>query len=90
MGAYIAKRLLALIPVLFGLTLIVFLIMALIPGDPARAILGAYATPENVERLNRQLGLDRPMPEQYLIWLGNLCRAISADPIRSTALSSTR
>jgi peptide/nickel transport system permease protein len=72
MTAYIAKRLLALIPVLFGLTLIVFLIMALIPGDPARAILGAYATPENVERLNRQLGLDRSMPEQYLIWLGNL------------------
>jgi len=72
MGAYIAKRLLALIPVLFGLTLIVFMIMALIPGDPARAILGAYATPENLERLNRQLGLDRSMPEQYLIWLGNL------------------
>ena len=72
MGAYIAKRLLALIPVLFGLTLIVFLIMALIPGDPARAILGAYATPENLERLNRQLGLDRSMPEQYVIWLGNL------------------
>lgn len=72
MGTYIAKRLLALIPVLFGLTLIVFLIMALIPGDPARAILGAYATPENLERLNRQLGLDRSMPEQYLIWLGNL------------------
>lgn len=72
MTAYIAKRLLALIPVLFGLTLIVFLIMALIPGDPARAILGAYATPENLERLNRQLGLDRSMPEQYLIWLGNL------------------
>ena len=72
MTAYIAKRLLALIPVLFGLTLIVFLIMALIPGDPSRAILGAYATPENLERLNRQLGLDRSMPEQYLIWLGNL------------------
>jgi len=72
MGTYIAKRLLALIPVLFGLTLIVFLIMALIPGDPARAILGAYATPENLERLNRQLGLDRSMPEQYVIWLGNL------------------
>lgn len=72
MGAYIAKRLLALIPVLFGLTLIVFMIMALIPGDPARAILGAYATPENLERLNRQLGLDRSMPEQYLIWLSNL------------------
>jgi peptide/nickel transport system permease protein len=72
MGFYIARRLLAVIPVMFGLTLIVFFIMALIPGDPATAILGSYATPENVERLNRQLGLDRSLPEQYLIWLGNL------------------
>jgi peptide/nickel transport system permease protein len=72
MGFYIARRLLAVIPVLFGLTLIVFFIMALIPGDPATAILGSYATPENVERLNRQLGLDRTLPEQYLIWVGNL------------------
>ena len=54
---YIGKRLLLLIPVLFGLSLIVFFIMALIPGDPAQAILGSYATPENVARLNAQLGL---------------------------------
>jgi len=71
-AAYILKRLLALVPVLLGLTLIVFLIMAAIPGDPATAILGSYATPENVERLNQQLGLNRPLPEQYLLWLGNL------------------
>jgi peptide/nickel transport system permease protein len=72
MLAYIGKRLLAMIPVLLGLTVIVFLIMAMIPGDPALAILGSYATPENVERLNRQLGLDRSLFEQYVIWLGNL------------------
>lgn len=72
MAAYILKRLLALVPVLLGLTLIVFLIMAAIPGDPATAILGSYATPENVERLNQQLGLNRSLPEQYLLWLGNL------------------
>jgi len=71
-AAYIAKRLIAAIPVLFGLTIIVFLIMAMIPGDPATAILGSYATPENVARLNRDLGLDRSLPEQYFIWLGNL------------------
>ncbi|MEX2632098.1 MAG: ABC transporter permease [Tistlia sp.] len=69
---YVAKRLLAMIPILLGLTVIVFLMMALIPGDPATAILGSYATPDNVERLNRQLGLDRPLHEQYLIWLGNI------------------
>lgn len=72
MLAYALRRLLALIPVLFGLTVIVFLIMALIPGDPATAILGSYATPENVEKLNRDLGLDRPIWEQYVIWLGNM------------------
>jgi peptide/nickel transport system permease protein len=72
MGLYILKRLLAAIPVLLGISVIVFAIMALIPGDPALAILGAYATPENVAALNRQLGLDRPLPEQYLVWLGNI------------------
>lgn len=72
MGAYIAKRLLAAIPVLFGLTIIVFLIMAMIPGDPATAILGSYATPENVAKLNKDLGLDKTLFEQYVIWVGNL------------------
>jgi peptide/nickel transport system permease protein len=83
-AAYIAKRLLAAIPVLLGLSLIVFLIMAMIPGDPATAILGSYATPENVERLNRSLGLDRSLPEQYFIWLGNL---LQGDLGRSYALN---
>ena len=72
MGEYIAKRILSALPVLFGITVIVFLIMAMIPGDPATAILGSYATPENVERLNKQLGLDRPLPMRYVIWLGNM------------------
>ncbi len=72
MWAYIGKRLLIAIPILVGLSVIVFAMMALIPGDPATAILGSYATPENVERLNRELGLDRSLPEQYFIWLGHL------------------
>ena len=72
MFSYIIKRLLAVVPVLFGLTLIAFAIMAAIPGDPATAILGSYATPENVEKLNRDLGLDKPLPQQYAIWLGNI------------------
>ena len=72
MGRYILRRFLALIPVLLGLTVIVFAIMALIPGDPATAILGSFATPENVEKLNRDLGLDRPLVQRYGIWLGNL------------------
>lgn len=72
MGGYIVKRLISAIPVLFGITVIVFLIMAMIPGDPATAILGSYATPENVEKLNRDLGLDQPLVARYFIWLGNM------------------
>ena len=72
MTGYILKRLVSALPVLLGITVIVFLIMAMIPGDPATAILGSYATPENVAKLNRDLGLDRSLVEQYFIWLGNL------------------
>ncbi|MBO0663060.1 ABC transporter permease [Jiella sp. MQZ9-1] len=69
MTATVAKRLLTAIPVLFGLSIIVFLMIALIPGDPATAILGSYATPENVARLNASLGLDQSLPQQYLAWI---------------------
>ena len=72
MGRYILFRAAASVPVLIGTTIIVFVILSLIPGDPATAILGSYATPENVARLNAQLGLDRPLVQRYFIWLGNL------------------
>ena len=72
MGRYILFRAAASVPVLIGITIIVFVILSLIPGDPATAILGSYATPENVARLNAQLGLDRPLAQRYFIWLGNL------------------
>jgi peptide/nickel transport system permease protein len=70
--AYILRRLLLMVPVLFGVTVIVFLVISLIPGDPAKAILGTFATPENVAKVNHDLGLDRALPIQYFIWLGNL------------------
>jgi peptide/nickel transport system permease protein len=72
MAAYIVRRLILVVPVLFGISVIVFLVISLIPGDPATAILGAYATPENVARLNRELGLDQPLPVQYLTWLSGV------------------
>ncbi|WP_158045738.1 ABC transporter permease [Skermanella pratensis] len=74
MLSYALRRLAMIVPVLFGISVIVFLIMALIPGDPALAILGSFATPENVAGLRRDLGLDRSLVEQYGIWLGNLLR----------------
>ena len=84
MGRYILFRAAASIPVLIGITIIVFVILSLIPGDPATAILGSYATPENVARLNAQLGLDRPLVQRYFIWLGNL---LQGDLGRSLSLN---
>lgn len=69
---YFIKRLILIVPVLLGISVIVFLIMTMIPGDPAKAILGSYATPENLARLRSELGLDKPLVERYLIWLGNV------------------
>jgi peptide/nickel transport system permease protein len=81
---YLIQRLLSAIPVVLGITLIVFFIISLIPGDPATAILGSYATPENVKLLNEQLGLDKGLIERYFIWLGNL---VQGDLGRSFALN---
>ena len=69
MGSYLVKRLLMLPPVLLGVTVIVFLVMALIPGDPALAILGTYATPANLAQVRVELGLNHPLPIRYLFWL---------------------
>jgi len=81
---YLLQRLLSAIPVLLGITVIVFFIISLIPGDPATAILGSYATPENVKLLNEQLGLDKGLVQRYFIWLGNL---VQGDLGRSFALN---
>ena len=81
---YLIQRLLSAIPVVLGITIIVFFIISLIPGDPATAILGSYATPENVKLLNEQLGLDKGLIERYFIWLGNL---VQGDLGRSFALN---
>ena len=81
---YTIHRLLLTVPVLVGISVVVFLIMALIPGDPATAILGAFATPENATKLRAELGLDRPLIEQYFTWAGNL---VSGDFGRSYALN---
>lgn len=72
MLSYVVRRLLLTIPVLLGISIIVFLVISLIPGDPATAILGSYATPENVATLNKALGLDKPLPIQYLNWLSGI------------------
>ena len=90
MLGYALRRLLLTVPVLLGITVIVFLVISLIPGDPATALLGSFATPENVERINRELGLDQPLPVQYVTWLtgvleGNLGRFAPRDVVENCA-----
>ncbi|MBI4675034.1 MAG: ABC transporter permease [Chloroflexi bacterium] len=74
MGHYLLKRSLTLILVLLGVSLLVFGFVRLIPGDPAVVMLGERATPENIERIRAQLGLDKPVYEQYLIFISNALR----------------
>ena len=70
--AYVGRRLVSLIPVGFGITLIVFFLIHLVPGDPAVTLLGTRATPEGVAALHKQFGLDQPLWQQYLSFLGRL------------------
>jgi peptide/nickel transport system permease protein len=65
MGAFVGKRLLEVIPVLIGITLVAFAVIHLVPGDPAQILLGSRATPSAVASLNAQLGLDQSLPAQY-------------------------
>lgn len=69
---YLLQRLSTLVLVLFGVSIVTFAIIPLIPGDPARVRLGVQATEENVATVRRQLGLDRPLPVQYWDWLSGI------------------
>jgi peptide/nickel transport system permease protein len=71
-GHFILRRLAQMIPVLFGITLVVFALLQLIPGDPVTTMLGLQARPEAVAALRRELGLDRALWEQYLRYLANV------------------
>ena len=72
MKAYLMKRLLSIIPVLLIVAVIVFFIIHLIPGDPASVILGEEATPEEVQTLREELGLNLPIYEQFLQWFAGI------------------
>lgn len=70
----IAKRLLWAVPMLLVVSFFSFLLVSLVPGDPARSVLGPLAPQQQVDALRRQMGLDRPLGEQYLTWLGHAVR----------------
>lgn len=71
---FVVRRLLLSIPVLILVTLLVFILIHVVPGNPGRAILGPEASPEAVAAFNRAHGLDRPLHVQYLTWLGGVLR----------------
>ena len=71
---YIAKRLLLLVPTLLGVSIVCFSLVRVLPGNPVYMILGPYATQEEIARAKTELGFDRPIPEQYLIYLKGILR----------------
>ncbi|MEZ5660541.1 MAG: ABC transporter permease [Burkholderiaceae bacterium] len=79
MWQYLLKRLLATIPVLLVVLVVVFLMLRLTPGDPAANIAGDAATSEDIEQLREQLGLNRSLPAQFMIYAGNLLRGDFGD-----------
>ncbi len=74
MRGYIARRLLLLVPVLLGVSIVVFMVLHLSPGDPAEIMLGSQATLEDLARLRRELGLTEPLHVQYVRWMSHVLR----------------
>jgi peptide/nickel transport system permease protein len=70
--SFVIRRLLQLVPVAVGVTIIVFFMIHLIPGDPARTILGIHATPKAIAELHKEWGLNRPLASQYWLFLDRL------------------
>jgi peptide/nickel transport system permease protein len=71
---YLARRLLLLVPVLGGVSIVIFMVLHLSPGDPVEIMLGSQATQEDRSRLREELGLDQPLHVQYVRWLGHVAR----------------
>ena len=76
MRAYLIRRLLLLVPTLFGVTLAVFLMLRLTPGDPVQIMLGEFGSKDQVERLRRELGLDQPLAVQYVKFIVRAARGL--------------
>ena len=87
MSNYLIRRLKSLFPVIFGVSLITFALMGLVPGDPAEIIAGygkeIEPSPEKIEAVRKELGLDRSLPLQYLHWLGRVIRGDLGTSLRS-------
>lgn len=80
---FIATRIASLVPILVGVSLFAFLLVHLVPGDPIQAMVGLEASEEAIQTLREKYGLDRSLPEQYVIWLGNVVRGDFGRSIQS-------
>jgi peptide/nickel transport system permease protein len=69
---YVARRVISIVPVLFGISILVFLLVHLIPGDVTQVLLGTSATDQQIETLRRTFGLNRPLPVQYFDWVSHI------------------
>jgi peptide/nickel transport system permease protein len=93
--AYTLRRLAQLLPVALGVTMVTFLLVHLLPGDPAATVLGNRGTPQLIAQLHHQWGLDRSLPEQYWLFLGRLAHGDLGDsflyrvPVRSMVVQRT-
>ncbi len=81
MASYLTKRVLHSVPVIVGITLFSFILIHLVPGDPIRIMVGGKAPPTVVAALDHRLGLDRPLPNQYLSFVGHAVRGNLGDSI---------
>jgi peptide/nickel transport system permease protein len=80
---YILRRLILMVPVLLGVTILTFVLSNLLPGDPAREAAGRYATREQIAAVRERLGLDQPLPVQYARYLGRLVRGDLGESLSS-------
>ena len=83
MLTYLLRRILIAVPTLLGVVLLVFLMVRLAPGDPAILLAGEFATPETLEAIRTRYGLDRPLPEQFALYLGALLQGDLGESARS-------
>lgn len=98
MGRYLVRRLLLVVPILLGVSLVVFFTLKLLPGDPVSSLLGPTATEQDRADLIAEYGLDEPLHQQYVTWLGNIAsgdlgrsiaRQTDVTPMVTDALSNT-
>ncbi|GAX91725.1 ABC transporter permease [Effusibacillus lacus] len=83
MGRYILNRMVTMIPILFGISVLVFTIMHMVPGDPASIMLGTNATPEAIAAMRQSMGLDKPVVTQYLNWISGLLQGNFGESVRT-------